>query len=212
MKTPASLITSTRGAPSGASISRPLRVIFAKALPGAVALHRQADVQRLLVRAGGLLAVGVGPVVAVQVLLGHPGQHVLVAVEGVEVVGGVVEGAAGLDRLVGAGLDAEAAVHAEAEVDLVAVYVEGAVLTGRGLDEDAAVGAGLGAGGAAGAALLEPEEVGAGVDGYGAYLLRVLDGERCAEEGAQGHHHPLSDTGPEQARRLPVGAGPCPCP
>jgi len=68
------------------------------------------------------------------------------------------------------------------------------------VDEDAAVGAGLGAGGAAGAALLEPEEVGAGVDGDGANLLRVLGGERRAEEGAQGHHHPLGDTGPEQAR------------
>ena len=54
----------------------------------------------------------------------------LVAVELVPDVDGVVEGAAGLDGLVRAGLDAEPAVHAEAEVDLVAVDVEGAVFAG----------------------------------------------------------------------------------
>src|SRR3990170_2576586 len=200
MKTPAFLMTSTRGAPSGASISRPLRVSLANALPDAVPLDRQAYVERLLVRARCLLAVGVRPVVAPQVLLRHLRQPVLVTVDALEVVGGVVEGAAGLDRLVGASLDAEAAVHAQAHVDLVAFDVIAAVQPRAGLDEDAAVGAGLGAGGAAGAALLEPEEVGAGVDGDGADLLRVLGGEGRAEQGAQGHHHPFGDTGPEQAR------------
>src|SRR3990172_8580115 len=191
MKAPAFLMTSTRGAPSGASISRPSSVSLATSLPDPVALHRQADVEGLLVRLWGLLAVGVGPVVAAEVLLGDLRQRVLVAVQPLEVVGGVVEGAAGLDRLVGAGLDAEAAVHAEAEVDLVAFDVIAAVPAGRSVDEDAAVGAGLGAGGAAGAALLEPEEVGAGVDGDGAGLLRVLDGERRAEQVTEGHHHPF---------------------
>src|SRR3970040_2139758 len=124
---------------------------------------------------GARFPLGDGPPGAGGVPLRHPRQPVLVTVEALEVVGGVVEGAAGLDRLVGAGLDAEAAVHAEAEVDLVAVDVEGAVLALRGLDEDAAVGAGLGAGGAAGAALLEPEEVRAGGNGDGALFLRGLD-------------------------------------
>src|SRR3972149_4749923 len=208
MKTPAFLMTSTRGAPSGASISRPLRVSLANALPDAVPLDRQAHVERLLVRARRLLTVGVRPAVAAQVLLRHLRQPVLVTVEALEVVGGVVEGAAGLDRLVGASLDAEAAVHAQAHVDLVAFDVIAAVQPRAGLDEDAAVGAGLGAGGAAGAALLEPEEVGAGVDGDRPGLLRVLDGERLAEEGTEGHHHPFSDAGSEQAS-LQSGGNPC---
>src|SRR3990170_7498838 len=70
---------------------------------------------------GGPHCVRVAEVVVAQVLAGQGGQGVLVLVHVVEVVDGVLEGAAGLDGLVGAGLHAETAVHAEAEVDLVAV-------------------------------------------------------------------------------------------
>src|SRR3990172_6236306 len=151
MKMPWFLMTSTSGAPSGTSRSTPFRVIFAT-LPDPVPFCGLAEVQRDLVAGRGFLAVGVCVFVALQVLLRHGRQRVLVPVERVEIVCRVVQRPAGLDRLVGAGLDAEATVHAEAEVDLVAVDVEGAVLAGRRLDEDTAVGAGLGAGGAAGAA------------------------------------------------------------
>ena len=93
-----------------------------------------------------------------QVLVRQARELVLVVVHVVEEVDGVAEGAAGLDRLVRAGLRAQAAVHADAEVDLVAHLGQRAVRPRLRRDEDAAVRAGLGAGAAAGAALVEPEQ------------------------------------------------------
>ena len=113
--------------------------------------------------------------------MGELGQRLFIAVHLAEVGGDVLPGAAGLDRVVGAGLGAEAAVHANAEIDLVAVDVEGAVLAGRGGDQDAAIGAGLGAGRAASAALLEPDQVRAGAGRDGPDLFGVLDRERGLE-------------------------------
>src|SRR5687767_2659936 len=57
----------------------------------------------------GFHAVGVGEVVGAEVLVGEAGELALVVVHLVEEVDGVAEGAAGLDGLVGAGFDAEAA-------------------------------------------------------------------------------------------------------
>src|SRR2546427_2751961 len=103
---------------------------FRHELAGAVAFHRLADVEWDLLRQGRLLTIRVRVIVRAQVLLGHFCERVLIAVEFVKVVCRVVQRAARLDSLVGTGLDAEGAVHAEAEVDLVAVDVEGAVFAG----------------------------------------------------------------------------------
>src|SRR5688572_24483215 len=187
MNVPWFLITSTRGAPSGTSISTPSRVSLATEAVLLPVLARCAGQLSPLGLAGDLgvgagrrpevlatglcldeiddrsrrlEAVGVGELVFLQVLVGEPRQLVLVVVHIVEPVDGVAEGAAGLDRLVGAGFRAEAAIHADAEVDLVAHLVEAAVLARLGGDEDATIRAGLGAGAAAGAALVEPEQAG----------------------------------------------------
>src|SRR3990172_5648320 len=175
-------MTSTRGSPALASTCSPLMVSL-------------TTLRRILLffdePLPGPLAVRVGEVVPPQVFAGEVGQGVLVLVHVVEGVDGVLEGAAGLDGLVGAGLHAQAAVHADTEVDLVAVDDAGAVGAGAGGHQDAAVGAGLGAGAAAGAALFEPEEVGAGPVRYGADLFRVLHGEGGTEEVLDGDLHPL---------------------
>src|SRR5262245_42533895 len=139
MKVPFCLTTSTRGAPTFASISTPSRVSLATISRLRLELFRRRLGRDLGVRTGrrqgGLVArlrldevdyglgrlhaVGIGEVVLPQVLMRETGELVLVVVHVVEEVDGVAEGAAGLDRLVGAGLSAEAAVHADAEVDLV---------------------------------------------------------------------------------------------
>src|SRR5207249_5362749 len=118
---------------------------FRHKLAGAVALCGLADVKRDLLRKGGLLAVGVRVVVRTQVLLRHFCERVLIAIELVEIVCRVVERAARLNRLVGTGLDAEGAVHAEAKVDLVCRLLLEKNNAGSRMDEDAAVRAGLSA-------------------------------------------------------------------
>src|SRR5512141_731886 len=121
-------MTSTSGAPSATSISTPLSVILATEarLHDALALR---DRLRVLARLGldeldhvlrGALPVRVGVVVAAEVLVRQLRERMLVLVHRVELVDRVLEHAAGLDRLVRARLDAERAVHADAEVDLVA--------------------------------------------------------------------------------------------
>src|SRR5690606_26617782 len=179
MKMPCCLITSTSGAPSATSISIPSSLSLATAetrQPGLAGsahgwLRLAGDLgvcarwRRYVLAAGlrldeldhgagRLEPVGVGVVVVSQEFVGEAGQLVLVVVHVIEPVDGVAEGAAGLDRLVGAGLGAEAAVHADAEVDLVADLVEAAVFARLRGDEDAAVRAGLRAGAAARTALV----------------------------------------------------------
>src|SRR5690606_7859510 len=87
------------------------------------------------------------------------GQRLAVAVHVLEDVRGIVVAATGLDCLVRTRLGAEAAVHADAEIDLVAVDVERAIRARGGLHQDAAIRARLCARRTAGAALLEPEQV-----------------------------------------------------
>src|SRR5438270_3643882 len=183
-------MTSTRGAPSRASISMPLSVSLATrirlddalALQSGLRVLARFDLDQLDDAFGGALAVRVLVVVAAKEFVGELGQRVLVAVHRIELVHGVLERAADLDRLVRAGLDAEGAVHADPEVDLVALLVERAVGVRRGLDEDAAVGAGLGAGAAARATLVEPEQVGAGAGRDRPRDLRELDGCRRLDQ------------------------------
>src|SRR6266516_3326026 len=128
-------MTSTRGAPSRASISTPLRVSLATRVRLDDALAFQSglwvltrfDLDQLDHPLRRALAVRVLIVVAAKEFVRELGERVLVAVHRVELVHRVLEGATHLDRLVGAGFDAEGTVHADAEVDLVALLVEGAV-------------------------------------------------------------------------------------
>ncbi len=159
---------------------------------------------------GSLHAVRVRVVVPAEEAAGDAREGVLVAVHLVEHVDGVVERAAGLDGLVGAGFGAEAAIHADAEVDLVAVDVPAAFGVLAGGDEDAAIGACLGAGAAAGAALFEPEEVGARVDGDVPRLLRVLEGGDRAEERLEREAHAFGDAGAVGHVHPPPGTFPAP--
>src|SRR4051794_7601084 len=117
MKMPFFLMISTRGAPSGASMSTPSRLSLAMAhdllwLAGDLGVGAAG---RRYVLTGGLgvnelddgrrrfHAVGVGVLVVAQVVVGEPGELVLVVVHVVEEVDSICEGAAGLDCLVGTG-------------------------------------------------------------------------------------------------------------
>src|SRR6266508_2424511 len=112
----------------------------------------------------------------------------------VEEVDRVREGAARLDSFVGTGFGAEAAVHTDAEVDLVADLVQTAVSPRLRGDEDAAVGAGLGAGAAARAAFVEPEEAGAGAGRDVTHFFRELDGKGRLEDVPEGDPETLGET------------------
>src|SRR5581483_2956365 len=115
MYAPASLHTSSSVAPSAHVTVLPSTVIVATGNP----LLRLRDGLSPVVPEGRLLAVRVGPVVRFQVVPRKNGERVLVPVHVVEHVHRIVEPAADLNSLVGAGLGAQAAVHADAEVNLV---------------------------------------------------------------------------------------------
>src|SRR4051812_44463908 len=125
-------MTSTRGAPSRASISMPLRVSLATRVRLDDALSLEAglrmvagfDLDQLDDALGRALAVRVLVVVAAEELVRELRQRILVAVHRVELVDRVLERAADLDSLVRARLDAEGTVHADSEVDLVALLLE----------------------------------------------------------------------------------------
>src|SRR5690349_2288318 len=128
-------MTSTRGAPSRASISLPLRVSLATrvrlndalALQPRLRVRARFDLDQLDDLLRRALSVGILVVVTAKELMCELRQRVLVAVHRVELVDGVLEGTADLDRLVRAGFDTERAVHADAEVDLVALLLQCAV-------------------------------------------------------------------------------------
>src|SRR5439155_15072443 len=105
----------------------------------------------------------------------------------------VVIAATGLDRLVWAGFGAETAVHADPEINLVAVDVERAVFARGGLYEDAAVGAGLGAGRTTSTALFEPQQVRARPHRDPAGLFGVVDGDRGVEDVLERDQQPAGD-------------------
>src|SRR5690606_26301359 len=106
----------------------------------------------------------------------------------VEPVDGISEGTAGLNRLVRTGLRAQTAVHADAEVDLVAHLVEAAVLARLSRNENAAIGAGLGARAATRAPLVDPKQARAGAIREVSHFLGKLNGHRRLEEMPQRDH------------------------
>src|SRR5688572_33430380 len=132
-------MTSTSWAPSWTVISAPSSVILATVCgppPWLGSNLRVGFPRRRRVKPGGFgldeidhgvrrfHAVGIGVVVVLQVLVSEAGQLVLIVIHVVEEVDGIAEGATRLNCFVRAGLDAEAAVHADAEVDLVADFLE----------------------------------------------------------------------------------------